>query len=268
MECQSFERRLMKKLLTPNRVTLLRVIIAAVAVALYASPSRTHAVEIGCAAIALTLIAVLLDGVDGYVARRFRLATPMGAQLDILGDRVLENLFFTAFAVAGLTSLWVPLTFFVRGALTDFLRGLAAERESIPVRGVSAFRRNWFLENPWSKAIVASRLSRAAYGAVKCLCFCVLGAEWTARRTAAVATSSEHLRELHYVAAGIVALTIAFCLIRAIPVVIEGRRDVMRAARPSAMPQEFQEQHEARAVRNASNALHISPRHTAARSRA
>lgn len=254
----------MGKMLTPNRITLLRVTIAAVAVALHASPSRAHAMELGCAAIVLTLMAVLLDGVDGFVARRFQLATPMGAQLDILGDRVLENLFFTAFAVAGLISLWVPVTFFVRGAVTDLLRGLAAGRESITKRGGSTFRRNWFLENRWSKAIVASRFSRATYGAVKCMCFCVLGAEWIARR-AASAISPQQLRELHYVAAVALWLTIAFCLLRAIPVLVEGRRDVLRAARSSPrLPVQSPDDSRARALPSLGNAAG----HASARSRA
>ena len=76
--------------------------------------------------MALTIAAIALDGVDGYLARTRGMATPLGAQLDILGDRVVENLFFTFFAVAGLISLWLPVLFFVRGTLTDFLRGLAA----------------------------------------------------------------------------------------------------------------------------------------------
>ena len=257
----------MGKVLTPNRITLLRVAIAGIAVALYASPSRAHAIEMGCAAIALTLIAVLLDGVDGFVARRFQLATPMGAQLDILGDRVLENLFFTAFAVAGLISLWVPVTFFVRGAVTDFLRGLAAGRESSAEREASAFRRNWFLESPWSKAIVASRFSRAAYGAVKCVCFCVLGLEWIARRAAAP-FSLAAAGALHVAATVALVITLAFCVIRAIPVVVEGRGDVLSAARRPAEPQELPEQQKERGGRSVPTAPHVVTRRIAAGSQA
>src|SRR2546430_10910046 len=53
------------------------------------------------------------------------MATPVGAQLDILGDRMIENVYFTYFAVVGMVSLWLPILFFARGAATDFLRGLA-----------------------------------------------------------------------------------------------------------------------------------------------
>ncbi len=118
----------MEKFITPNRVTAIRVAMAVAAVALYAVAPRAYVLPIGIAGVSLTLFAVILDGLDGFLARRFHLVSAVGAQLDILGDRVLENLFFTFFAVAGEISVWVPVLFFVRGAITDFLRGLAAAR--------------------------------------------------------------------------------------------------------------------------------------------
>src|SRR5207249_8065101 len=36
-------------------------------------------------------------------------------------DRMIENVYFTYFAVVGMVSLWLPILFFARGALTDFL---------------------------------------------------------------------------------------------------------------------------------------------------
>src|SRR5262249_29947083 len=102
--------------MTPNQITALRVVMAAVAIALFGRNPVGNWIALG-----LTVSAVFLDAVDGWVARRRNLATPLGAQIDILGDRVVENLFFTFFAVAGLISIWVPLFFFVRGTATDFL---------------------------------------------------------------------------------------------------------------------------------------------------
>src|SRR5580658_1413807 len=118
----------MAKLMTPNKVTMARMILGGAAVALYAADARENAALFGFMALALTIGAIALDGVDGYLARRFNLGTPLGAQLDILGDRVIENIFFIYFAVCGEISLWVPVIFFVRGTLADFLRGIAATR--------------------------------------------------------------------------------------------------------------------------------------------
>ena len=153
--------------MTPNQVTLTRVATAFAAVALFTFFGNALAADL--AAVALTLAAIALDGVDGYLARTRNRATPLGAQLDILGDRVVENLFFTFFAVSGLISLWVPVLFFVRGTLTDFLRALAART------GRSGFGRTSMLESWWGRTLVASRASRAAYAVLKCVCFCYLG---------------------------------------------------------------------------------------------
>src|SRR5277367_2017980 len=153
--------------MSPNQITAARVAAAFGAVALYMFLGAMLAADF--AAVLLTVTAIALDGVDGYIARTRGLATPLGAQFDILGDRVVENLFFTCFAVCGLVSLWVPVLFFVRGTLTDFLRSLAART------GRSGFGRNSILETWWGRALVASRASRAAYAILKCLCFCYLG---------------------------------------------------------------------------------------------
>ncbi len=143
--------------------------------------ARGNTVAIAISALAFTIVAFALDGLDGYLARRLNLATPLGAQLDVLGDRVIENIFFTYFAVCGEISLWIPVIFFVRGAITDFLRGLAATRASVTGEGEALFRKAWMLNGRWSRRLVASRASRVVYASLKCLCFCALGVEWMFR---------------------------------------------------------------------------------------
>ncbi len=207
--------------ITANQVTLLRIGMGFGAVALFGRHLWAN-----YAALGLIAAAIGLDGLDGYLARRQKLATPAGAQLDILGDRVIENLFFTFFAVCGLTSLWVPVVFFVRGTLTDFIRSLAA-RSSRPGREKTPFGKNSMLESRWAQALVGSRFSRGAYAAMKCACFCALGFEWTLMNAPhgewpfGVTPFPELL-----LAGGrlLVGATVAFCLARAVPVVWEGRR--------------------------------------------
>jgi len=45
-------------------------------------------------AVGLTVAAIALDALDGHLARKKKMATPVGAQLDILGDRMIENVYF------------------------------------------------------------------------------------------------------------------------------------------------------------------------------
>ena len=221
----------MRWLVTPNKVTVLRMLVAGAAIGLYETGSYEKAVARGVCALALTICAVGLDGVDGYLARRMRMTSALGAQLDILGDRVIENLFFIYFAGAGQISILVPAVFFVRGVLTDFLRGVAASRGPVGGNaGAGEFQRNWMLVEKWSARIVASRFSRGAYAALKCVCFCALGVEWIARHAQPSAWVSWS-REIHVAVSGIVFATMAFCIFRALPVLWEGLRDFKAAER-------------------------------------
>jgi CDP-diacylglycerol---glycerol-3-phosphate 3-phosphatidyltransferase len=168
--------------------------------------------------VLVTILTIALDGVDGYVARRKGMATALGAQFDILGDRAVENLYFTFFATAGVISVWVPVFFFVRGTLTDFVRGAAARY------GRSGFGKQSMLESWWGRALVASRASRVAYASLKCLCFVVLGAEVSCAHITDSEAVTAWRPALAAWAGGIVAATVIFCLLRAAPVLWEGRR--------------------------------------------
>src|SRR6266571_5217456 len=151
---------------TPNKVTVLRVAVGFAAVSLFGRGAWANLL-----AVALTVASIALDALDGHIARKKQMATPVGAQLDILGDRMIENVYFTYFAVVGMVSLWLPILFFARGAATDFLRGLAMKA------GRSGWGANAMLETWWGRMLVASRWSRGLYAAMKCLCFCYLGLE-------------------------------------------------------------------------------------------
>src|SRR6266566_4550152 len=75
---------------TPNKITLLRVAVGFAAVSLFGRAPWAN-----LAAVALTVAVIALDALDGHIARRENLATPLGAQIDILGDRMIENVCFS-----------------------------------------------------------------------------------------------------------------------------------------------------------------------------
>jgi CDP-diacylglycerol---glycerol-3-phosphate 3-phosphatidyltransferase len=201
---------------TPNKVTALRVLVGFLAVALFG-----HGTLANLAAVVLTVASIALDALDGHLARRNQLATPLGAQLDILGDRMIENMFFTYFAVVGMVSLWLPVLFFARGAATDFLRGLALKA------GYSGWGANAMLQSWWGRALVASRWSRGLYAVLKCACFCYLGLELALTRgpVALLGTiASETHLTIRAIAQILTWVTAAFCLLRGLPVLLEGWR--------------------------------------------
>jgi phosphatidylglycerophosphate synthase len=225
----------MRRMATPNKVTVLRMFVAGAAIGSYEAGSRSGAaIAFGICALALTICAIGLDGVDGYLARRLRMTSALGAQLDILGDRVIENLFFIYFAASGQISVWVPVIFFVRGVLTDFLRGIAASRgPAHSCASAGEFQRNWMLVEKWSARIVASRASRGAYAALKCVCFCALGVDWITRH-AQISVAVKWGAAIDFTVSGIVFATVAFCVLRALPVFWEGLRDFRAAERTNA----------------------------------
>jgi len=199
---------------TPNKVTVLRVAVGVAAVSLFGRGPWAN-----LAAVGLTVASIALDALDGHIARTKKLATPTGAEIDILGDRMIENVYFTYFAVVGMVSLWLPVFFFARGAATDFLRGLAMRA------GHSGWGANAMLQTWWGRALVASRWSRGLYAAMKCLCFCYLGLELALTRgpvalIGELATDSKMLMN----SGGLVLTwaTAGFCLVRGLPVLVEG----------------------------------------------
>lgn len=199
---------------TPNKVTLLRVVVGFAAVSLFGRGAWPNLL-----AVALTVASIALDALDGYIARKKQMATPVGAQLDILGDRMIENVYFTYFAVVGMVSLWLPILFFARGAATDFLRGLAM-KAGHSGWGASAMVQTW-----WGRALVASRWSRGLYAAMKCLCFCYLGLELALTRGPVALVSGlggDVGATIRMGAQVLTTATAVFCLVRGLPVLVEG----------------------------------------------
>ena len=201
---------------TPNKVTFLRVAVGFAAISLFG-----HGAWLNLLAVVLTVASIALDALDGHIARSKKMATPVGAQIDILGDRIIENMYFTYFAVVGLVSLWLPMLFFARGATTDFLRGLALKA------GHSGWGTNAMLQTWWGRALVASRWSRGLYAALKCVCFCYLGLELALTR-GPVTLLGPLTVDVHAAIRGgaqtLAWLTALFCVLRGLPVLLEGSK--------------------------------------------
>jgi phosphatidylglycerophosphate synthase len=132
--------------------------------------------------------------------------------------------------VAGLVSLWLPILFFVRGTVIDFLRGLASRA------GRSGFGNRSMQETWWGRALVASRGSRAAYAILKCVCFCYLGLLVPVERWHANWLDANVRNSLLLTGQILAAAAGVFCIVRAVPVVWEGRRYLDLAAAERKIP--------------------------------
>ena len=80
-----------------NIVSISRIFVAFVAIGLLFKHTTCAYIW----ATVLTIIAFIMDGVDGYVARKFNQASEWGSVLDIMGDRIVEVSYWVVFAVLG-----------------------------------------------------------------------------------------------------------------------------------------------------------------------
>src|SRR5262245_19741912 len=90
--------------MSPNPIKLFRVALAFVSIALFWAGSYAN-----LAALILLVVALSLDAVDGFVARRKLRASDAGAAFDIAADRIVESVFWIYFAAAGLVTFWIPV---------------------------------------------------------------------------------------------------------------------------------------------------------------
>ncbi len=162
-------------------------------------------------AFILTIIIIWMDGLDGYVARKFNETSKLGAVLDILCDRIVENVYWVSFSVLGWLPLWVPIVVLTRGIITDGLRSLALEQ------GYTAFGKTTMMEGKVGKFIVASNFSRFSYAVFKAVAFALLIA-------AHIPSEYEYKQIISLIAYISAYASVFFCVIRGIPVILESKR--------------------------------------------
>jgi CDP-diacylglycerol--glycerol-3-phosphate 3-phosphatidyltransferase len=159
--------------------------------------------------LGLLIILYLMDWFDGYVARLRNEVTEMGAVLDVALDRAVENILWITFMYLGMVPLWVPIVFLVRSFIVDGIRGVAL------AQGKSGFG---MMHSPVGRFLVASRFMRAFYGLAKALVFGFL------YLTQALALENPKiLVTLQPLNQALIFLTVGLCILRGIPVVLDGR---------------------------------------------
>ena len=161
-------------------------------------------------AFVLTAIAFAMDGLDGYIARKYNQSSEWGSVLDILGDRIVEVSYWIVFAVLGWINIIFPLICVARAFTTDGIRSVALSK------GMTAFGDKTMQSTAWGKFICASRFMRISYAVAKVMAFMLL---------IVVNTPGMELWNgtpiLHMITMALAWIAIIFCVVRAIPVVVE-----------------------------------------------
>jgi CDP-diacylglycerol---glycerol-3-phosphate 3-phosphatidyltransferase len=188
-----------------NTITLARLPLLLLVVALLFVPVFPARL----AGLGLLIILYLMDWFDGYVARLRNEVTELGAVLDVALDRAVENILWITFMYLGLVSLWVPVIFLIRSFVVDGVRGVAL------TRGKSGFG---MMHTSLGRFLVASRFMRAFYGLAKAVVFGQL------YLTQALALKNPSvLVTLHPLNQSLIFLAVALCLLRGVPVILDGR---------------------------------------------
>jgi len=188
-----------------NFVTIFRIFVMFYAIYLIVANQSNKLSYI--LALVLTIIAFALDGVDGYLARKLHEESKLGAILDIMSDRIVENVYWIVFAVLGWISILFPLIAITRGFITDAIRSVAMEQ------GFTAFGEASMQKNPICKFITCSKFMRITYAVAKVLAFILIIMAYVPEIPFA-----EQIKIIGYYSA---IIAISLCVIRGIPVVVE-----------------------------------------------
>ena len=194
-----------------NIVSVTRIFVAYVAIAcLYVQTTWAYVI-----ALVLTIIAFAMDGLDGYLARKLNQSSEWGSVLDILGDRIVEVSYWIVFAVMGWLNIIFPLICVARAFTTDGIRSVALSK------GMTAFGDKTMQSTSWGKFICASRFMRISYAVAKVLAFLLLITVNTPGMELWNGTPILHIITMVFAWAAII-----FCVVRAIPVVVESDGEI------------------------------------------
>lgn len=155
---------------------------------------------------------MVLDAVDGLVARHLNTTSIPGSIYDILADRIIENTFFIFFVANQLFNIWFAILILVRGLIIDAIRAIFA------TTGKTAFGLTTLHSSKWAINIACSRISRGLYNTTKMLTFIAFSALVDANNMLVYLVDDIWLAKFGYI---LLWVTTIICIIRAVPVVYE-----------------------------------------------
>ena len=136
----------------PNLITLGRILLVPVVVWAIASGAMLTA-------FALFVVAGVSDAVDGYLAKRFNMASELGAYLDPLADKALIVSIYVTLGIAGSIPRWLVI--------------LVVSRD---IMIIGAVMLSWLMGSPIKvKPLLVSKLNTAAQIVFACVLLGTLG---------------------------------------------------------------------------------------------
>lgn len=94
----------------PNVLSIIRILLVGVLIYFFQKDELI-------AAFIIYLVASFTDAVDGYIARKYDLITPLGKLLDPLADKLMLITVLVYMYIAGRLPLWIVLVIFTKEVL-------------------------------------------------------------------------------------------------------------------------------------------------------
>lgn len=162
------------------------------------------------AAVLLLFAGLMLDTVDGVVARRRKETSLLGSVLDIAADRSYELVLWVCFADLRLIPVAIPLIVIARTTLTDAIRSIGIGQGQAP------FTQH---RSRLGRFLVASGWMRSGYSVSKILAFLALAFTQAAADFPAGTFLQRAADPLGRVAGVIAWIAAAICVLRGLPVI-------------------------------------------------
>jgi CDP-diacylglycerol--glycerol-3-phosphate 3-phosphatidyltransferase len=193
-----------------NTITLARIpVLIGVVLLLYLGGPTAQITAAG-----LVLVLILMDTLDGIVARRRQEVGMLGSKLDIAVDRIVELVMWVVYADLDLISVAIPIIVIIRGGLVDTVRSFSL------VFGETSFG---MMQTKWGRRLVASSFMRSLYGLAKAVAFCLLALALGLRGLWAGTEKAGWAQAVWIVAVVMSWIAAAICVIRGAPVLLEAR---------------------------------------------
>jgi CDP-diacylglycerol--glycerol-3-phosphate 3-phosphatidyltransferase len=190
-----------------NWITLSRLPLLLVTIlALYFGPPPVR-----LAAVALLFLGLMLDTIDGMVARKTGRTSLLGSVLDIAADRTYELVLWFCFADLRMISMAIPVIVVTRTTLTDAFRSVGVGQ------GTPPFAQH---RSRLARFLVASSVMRVGYSVGKVVTFCGLALAWAMSGVPAgtgVGGAAAAMMGPLRVAAW---ATVTICVVRGLPVIV------------------------------------------------
>jgi CDP-diacylglycerol--glycerol-3-phosphate 3-phosphatidyltransferase len=192
-----------------NAITLARLPLLLVIVLLLYNPNPIARLI----NVALVIILIALDTIDGVVARARHETSHLGSVLDVMVDRVVELVLWICFADLRLIPIAIPIICVMRGTIVDSLRSVQVSAGQGPLRSG---------RTPLAKWLMGSPIMRTSYGAAKLVSFTGLALTHAMAAPASPLAVSAHGVQASTTIFNITSwIAVAFCLVRGLPVVVE-----------------------------------------------